>query len=174
MALKIHWCALAIEDALAAMSTHEGNDYEKMQAALNAASNAQGLNGRKRRHYKRERMYYDVMPKDDQLNLYRIIVREELARFDMTWDMLIYGGQMRPVVDCRWKIIWRVRLETNMSFPAIGKLLEIDHSTAVNAFQRMEETNGMYYAQRPASFLCLRKNREKLKKIDERIEAMAA
>lgn len=174
MANMVHWSSLAIDDALVAFDTHEGTPQEKMLAAMNAAADAQGMNGRRRRHYKRRKLNCDVMPKVEQLAHYRKIVRQELEAYGLTWDMLMYGGQMRIVVDCRWMIIWRVRKETGMSYPAIAKLLDIDHTTAVNAFQKMDQTNGLYYADKPMSKKVMIENRQKLKKIDEQLQEMAA
>lgn len=162
----IDWSAIAIQEALIAFENYEGEPNERMEAALNAAADAQGLNGRKKRAYKKERMSSTAMVKDQQLEVYRRIVREELEYYDLTWDMLIFGGQIRPVVDCRWMIIYRVRKETGMSYPSLAKLLELDHSTCVNAFQRMLETDGEYYLRKPLSVDKLRENRRRLKFMD--------
>lgn len=167
----INWSAIALQDAMIAFENTDGELYDRMKEALHAAATAQGLNGRRKRTYKKERMSPDAMAKDDQLAIYRRIVREELERYDLTWDMLIHGGQMRPVVDCRWMIIWRVRGETKMSYPAIGNLLSLDHSTCVNAYECMEETNGTYYSSKPITDRKLAENRAKLKEIDERLAA---
>jgi chromosomal replication initiation ATPase DnaA len=174
MAKRVYWCALAIDDAIAALTASEGNIRDRMLAALDAAAESQGMNGSPRRRVKKSNLSALKIPSEKQLAVYRKIVREELESFDMTWDMLIYGGNLRPAVDCRWRIIWRTRNEAEMSFPAIGKLLEIDHSTAVNAFQRMEQTGGTYYARNPLSESKMIENKGKLKKIDERLQCMQA
>jgi len=174
MPRKVRWSALAIEEAVAAMGLNEGTDQERMLAALDAAAEAQGLNGAPKRNYKKCRLSPKNMPKDKQFAEYRRIVREELEKFNLTWDMLAYGGQMRPVVDCRWQIIWRVRKETGMPFPALGKLLDIDHSTAVNAFQRMEKTGGTYYTANPISERKRIENRRKLRDLDRKLQEIAA
>lgn len=165
------WSAISLQEAIIAFENTDGELYDRMKVALHAAATAQGLNGRKKRTYKKERMSVNMMAKDEQLATYRKIVREELESYDLTWDQLIHGGQMRPVVDCRWMIIWRVRGETKMSYPALGQLLEVDHTTCVNAYSCMEETQGRYYLDKPCTERKLKENRAKLEELDKRLAA---
>jgi chromosomal replication initiation ATPase DnaA len=166
----IHWTALAVEAAILAIEMTDGSEQEKMEEALKAAADVQGLNGPARRTYKKVKRRPDKLSTAEQEEIYRKVVREELERFNLTWDYLQMGGQMRPVVDCRWTIIWRVRKESKMSYPEIGKLLDLDHTTVLNAYNRMEETGGRYYLDKPLCAKSMRENRRKLKKIDEYLD----
>lgn len=166
------WPESAVDAALMAFEMTDGFDQEKMRAALFAAAEVSGLNGAKRRLYRRHKPYLEDLPETAVMRKYRDIVREELERFDLTWDYLLYGGQMRPVVDCRWTIMWRVKNETSLSYSAIGRLLKCDHSTVMNACENMGRTEGKYFADKPIAESTLRQNRARMRKIDERLESL--
>lgn len=166
------WPQSAIDEALLAFEMTDGFDQEKMRAALYAAAEASGLNGPKRRTYRKMKPLLEDLPDSAVMRRYREIVREELENFDLIWDYLLYGGQMRPIVDCRWTIMWRLKNETSLSFSAIGRLLKCDHSTVMHACETMDNTEGNYFKSRPMAESTLRQNRARMRKIDARLESL--
>lgn len=165
------WSQHAIDQALLLFEATDGFDSMKMAAALHAAAEVMGLNGNKRRIYRKHKPLPEQIPNSEHMIAYRQIVREELERFDLTWDYLLYGGQMRPVVDCRWNVMWRCR-EAGLSLASIGRLLRCDHTTVMHACERMKETDGKYFDNRPVAAATMRQNRARLRKLDERLESL--
>lgn len=167
-----NWSNHAIDEALLAFEVTDGFDVDKMKAALYAAAEVSGLNGPKRRLYRKMKPLLEDLPDSAVMRKYREIVREELENYDLIWDYLLYGGQMRLVVDCRWTIMWRLKNETSLSYSAIGRLLKCDHSTVMNACERMDDTEGNYFKNRPIAESTLKQNRARMRKIDARLEVL--
>jgi chromosomal replication initiation ATPase DnaA len=67
----------------------------------------------------------------------------------------IYGmgriGTQKDVIAtaARWKVIHALKNGDNpLSYPQIGKILKLDHSTVIYAAKKMKQTNGKYYDEK--------------------------
>jgi len=60
------------------------------------------------------------------------------------------GTQKDTIVTAaRWKIIHQLRAGENpLSYPQIGKILKLDHTSVLYAAKRMQETEGRYFDEK--------------------------
>lgn len=79
----------------------------------------------------------------------RSILKSVSAQYDIPVER-IYGTGKKTQKDsvataARWKVIHELKNGENpLSYPQIGQLLNIDHSTVIYAARKMKETNGTY------------------------------
>jgi chromosomal replication initiation ATPase DnaA len=66
----------------------------------------------------------------------RDIIKEEVKRYRISLDYLRGDTRTNHLVNIRHYIIWRVRTETGMSFPELGKLLNRDHTSVLHAYKK--------------------------------------
>jgi len=71
---------------------------------------------------------YDI-PRDQIFGLKRIGTKKDIR-----------------VCAARWRVIYTLRsMEKPLTYPQIGKVLNLDHTTCINAYKKMKETNGTYF-----------------------------
>jgi hypothetical protein len=61
-----------------------------------------------------------------------------MADFPVDFDLLISPCCFRDIVKHRHQAMYRIRMETTLSYPQIGKLFNRDHSTVVHAVQKVQ------------------------------------
>ena len=65
------------------------------------------------------------------------IIAEVCELRHVTRTALMSGRRFKQIVDCRHEIMWRLREETSLSFPQIGRLLGgMDHSSVISGARR--------------------------------------
>jgi len=66
---------------------------------------------------------------------------------------IVFGGTRRDLAStaARAKIVYELRRgDKPLSFPQIGKILNLDHSSCIHVYKKMSVTNGEYYDDRLA------------------------
>lgn len=68
------------------------------------------------------------------------VIAEEVARkHGLTLHDLLSERRERRLVVARQEAIWRCKMETTMSLPAIGKRFNRDHTTALHSIRKHEQ-----------------------------------
>jgi chromosomal replication initiation ATPase DnaA len=82
------------------------------------------------------------------------IINEVLKEMNVPVER-IYGAEKigtqkdTIVTAARWKIIHKLRTGENpLSYPQIGKILKLDHTSVLYAARRMSETDGRYFDEK--------------------------
>ena len=77
----------------------------------------------------------------------KVIVREVCEKHGVSWLDITSDRRSAPIVRARNEAFYRLRYETPMSFPEIGRLMGgKDHSTVIHGVRRHEATlNGVDY-----------------------------
>jgi hypothetical protein len=87
---------------------------------------------------KRDIIYLTEAPLP-QPSAWRVILVEVAKAHGLTVETMISASRHRPVVEARQEAMWRMRVETNMSFPAIAhRCGGRDHTTAISGIRAHE------------------------------------
>lgn len=69
----------------------------------------------------------------------RRIVQEVAAQHDLTPEDLTGPRSRRTESRARHEAMWRIRRETRLSYPQIGRFFNRDHTTVINGVRRHEQ-----------------------------------
>jgi hypothetical protein len=102
---------------------------------------------------------------EEELADYYRIINEELVKGGITWAQLVLGGMMRPALQVRWGIFYRLYTELNWPVNRIARFMEVDRTTVVNAVRKMEKTGGVYFDARSIHYKTAQAHRRRLMRI---------
>lgn len=68
----------------------------------------------------------------------REIVRETCERHGITLEMVVGKRRTRPIVACRYEIMWHLN-RLGMSMPAIGRRLKRHHTTVLHGIRQHQK-----------------------------------
>lgn len=69
----------------------------------------------------------------------RQIIIEVAREFDVTVHDILSIRRNSSIVHARHEAVWRIKNETMLSFPQMGKIMKRDHSSLVHAYHKMKE-----------------------------------
>ena len=70
--------------------------------------------------------------------VYRLQLQQMAEAFGVSVDMLLVSSREPVVVRRRWLAMWIMRKVLKLSYPAIGRALHLDHSTAMYGVRMVE------------------------------------
>lgn len=76
---------------------------------------------------------------DEQKQQAREIVRKIAARNEVSVADIMSASRKAPIVAARQMAMYRLRANLGLSYPAIGKFFNRDHSTVMHACQKVKE-----------------------------------
>lgn len=68
-----------------------------------------------------------------------VVIREEMEVSGLTLDDVMQKSKRQKFCDFRQRLYWRLRHESGLSFPKIGKLVGRDHTTICHGVARYQE-----------------------------------
>jgi len=91
----------------------------------------------------RSEMAVERLSKEEVTTFYRI-VREELEKENITWDMFCGRTLIAPIKRARHNVVWRIRLEIDPPLKVICDLVNLSETTVKRMLKNMYETNGTH------------------------------
>ena len=80
----------------------------------------------------------------ENVTIFYKIVREELEKENITWEMFCGATIIAQVRRARHKIVWRIYNEMSVRLKTIGELVNLSPKTVQRIIRNMESTEGKF------------------------------
>lgn len=77
----------------------------------------------------------------------RDIIAEVAEEYQVTIKDILSIRRNNDIVEARHECVWRIKNETMLSFPQMGKIMNRDHSSLVHAYHKMRDRKAKEAAQ---------------------------